>query len=80
MKMQVMNAFRRRSRAIFRRSLGAPKPPGRVFRLVADEPPRSPLGQHIIDVARKEAPTDSDRQRVLDGVLAALRQLTSGAA
>jgi hypothetical protein len=79
MKMQVMNA-RRRVRASFRRSLAAPKAPVRVYRPPQAEPQRSPLAQHIIEVARREAPTDRERQRVLDGVLAALRQLTSGAA
>ena len=51
-----------------------------MYRAVDPEPSRSALGQHIIDVARREVPTDSERQRVLEGVLAALRQLTSGAA
>ena len=78
--MQVNIARRRRVRAIFRRSSGMPRAPKRVFRVVRAEPQRSPLGQHIIEVARREGPSDKDRQRVLDGVLAALRQLTRGAA
>jgi hypothetical protein len=80
MKMQLATVHRKRARALFRRSLATPKAPGRVFRMVDPVPSRSALGQRIIDVARREAPTDSERQRVLDGVLAALRQLTSGAA
>jgi hypothetical protein len=71
---------RRRVRASFRRSLAIPKAPARVSRLVQAEPERSSLGQHIIEAARREAPNDRERQRVLDDVLAALRQLTSGAA
>jgi len=78
--MQVKYALRRRVRAMFRRALGAPKRPSRVFRLVESEPARSALGQHILEVARREGPTEVERQRVLEGVLAALRQLTSGAA
>ena len=78
--MQVNTARRRRVRAIFRRSWGTPRAPERIFRVVQPDPQRSSLGQHIIDVARREAPSDKDRQRVLDGVLAALRQLTQGAA
>jgi hypothetical protein len=70
----------RRIRASFRRSLVIPKASARVSRLVEAETQRSPFGQHILEVARREAPTDRERQRVLDGVLAALRQLTSGAA
>ena len=78
--MQLATIHRKRPRALFRRSLAAPKAPGRVFRMVEPEPSRSALGQRIIDVARREAPTDSERQRVLDGVLAALRLLTSASA
>ncbi len=83
MKMQVANANRRRFRASFRRSLGTlarPHAPLRVFRLPAPEPMRSELGQQILNVARSESPSEQARQRILDGVLAALRQLTSGAA
>lgn len=52
----------------------------RLYASDASRPARSALGEHIIQVARTEGPTDIDRQRVLDGVLAALRQLTRGAA
>ena len=76
---KLMNA-RRRVRASFRRSFAVPKAPVRVSRLVDAEPERSSLGRKILEVARREVPTDRERQRVLDGVLAALRQLTSGAA
>ena len=80
MNTQLKFARRRRVRGFFRRSLADPKCRSRVFRLVESEPPRSPLAQHIIDVARREGPSELDRQRVLEAVLAALRQLTSGAA
>jgi hypothetical protein len=70
----------RQLRASFRRSLALPKAPARVSRLVEAEPERSSLARHILEVARREAPSDRERQRVLDGVLAALRQLTSGTA
>jgi hypothetical protein len=41
---------------------------------------RSVAGQRLLHVARQEGPSDDDRQRILENVLAALRQLTSGAA
>ena len=79
--MQVKFARRRRVRAWFRSSLAAPKRSSQMFRLTESEPPRSTLAQQIIiDVARREGPGEFDRQRVLESVLAALRQLTSGAA
>jgi hypothetical protein len=34
----------------------------------------------LLQVARQEIPGEEDRQRILEGVLAALRLLTSGAA
>jgi hypothetical protein len=73
-------ARRRRARAIFRRSRGVPRAPARVHRLVQGEPMRSLVGQRLLRVARQEGPSEDDRQRILEGVLAALRQLTSGAA
>jgi len=78
--MKKLMNDRRHVRARFRRSLAIPKPAARVSRLVQTAPERSALGQQILEVARREAPTERERQRVLDGVLAALRQLTSGAA
>jgi hypothetical protein len=73
-------ARHRRARAIFRRSRGVPRAPARVHRLVQSEPTRSPVGQRLLQVARQEIPGDEDRQRILEGVLAALRLLTNGAA
>ena len=73
-------ARRRRARAIFRRWRGVPRAPVRGHRLVQGEPMRSTVGQCLIQVVRQEGPSDDDRQRILEGVLAALRQLTSGAA
>jgi hypothetical protein len=73
-------AHRRRARAIFRRSRGVPRASARVCRLAQDEPMRSPIGQRLLVVARQDGPSDEDRQRILESVLAALRQLTSGAA
>ena len=73
-------ARRRRARAIFRRSRGVPRAPVRVHRLVQSEPARSPAGQRLLQIARHEGPSEDDRQRILENVLAALRQLTSGAA
>lgn len=78
--MKPLNAFRRRAHVKFRRSLSKPRVPARGIRLVEPECTRSELGRRIIQVAKAEAPSDQHRQRVLDGVLAALRQLTSGAA
>jgi hypothetical protein len=80
MKMLPNTARRRRARAIFRRSRGVPRAPARVYRLVQAEPTRSAIGQRLLQVARQEVPGDEDRQRILEGVLAALRLLTSGAA
>ncbi|HEY3667583.1 MAG TPA: hypothetical protein VGL19_16370 [Polyangiaceae bacterium] len=80
MKMQPQTARRRRARAIFRRFRGTPRSPARVYRLVQAELTRSSVGQHLLQMAREEEPSADDRQRILDGVLAALRQLTSGAA
>jgi hypothetical protein len=80
MKMQPKPARRRRARAIFRRFRGTPRPPARVYRLVQAEPSRSSVGQRLLQVARDEEPSADDRQRIVEGVLAALRQLTSGAA
>jgi hypothetical protein len=80
MKMLPNTARRRRARAIFRRSRGVPRAPVRIHRLVQSEPMRSPAGQRLLQVARQEGPSDEDRQRILENVLAALRQLTRGAA
>lgn len=76
--MQLMNA-RRRVRASFKRSLSALKSPARVFRLVRPQPnhasterPPSPVPS-----PRPLSPSEAERQRLMDGVLSALRQLTS---
>ena len=73
-------ARRRRACAIFRRSPGVPRAPARVHRLLQGEPTRAPIGQRLLRVARQEGPSEEDRQRILENVLAALRQLTRGAA
>jgi hypothetical protein len=73
-------ARRRRARAIFRRSRGASRAPVRIYRLVQGEPMRSPVGQCLLVGACQDGPSDEDRERILQGVLSALRQLTSGAA
>ena len=78
--MQPKPARRRRARRIFRRFRGAPRAPARVYRLTSSEPTRLLTGQCLLQVVRQEDPSDDDRQRILEGVLAALRQLTSGAA
>ena len=51
--------------------------PARPFELVPPPPSVSSIGRAVIAAARSEQPTTNQRQRVLDGVLAALQRLTS---
>ncbi len=69
---------RRRARAIFRRSRRAPRVLARDQRL-RQALARLPA-QQLLDMAREERPAHGDRERILASVLAALRQLTRGAA
>ena len=78
--MLLNTARRRRVRAVFRGSLAAPRAPACASGVDQPEPPRSALGQQTADLARREGPNEGEQQRVLASVLAALRQLTSGAA
>ena len=71
---------RRRLRGAFRSSLAALKKPQRISRVVASTLPRSTAGVSSSKGGERLDPVDSTRQRLLDGVLAALRQLTQGAA
>jgi len=49
----------------------------RPLELVPASPSESSLGRAVLRAARAEAPTISERERILAGVLAALQGLTS---
>lgn len=58
----------------------APKParaPSRPLELVPPAPSASSLGRAVLAAAREEAPTTSERERILASVLTALQRLTS---
>ncbi|MET0795191.1 MAG: hypothetical protein ABW061_26975, partial [Polyangiaceae bacterium] len=73
-----LSSARRHVRARFRRSLAVLKAQATAFRLVGAKPKTVPAPEAELELARREAPTDREHQRILEGVLAALRQLTSG--
>ncbi len=80
--MQLINA-RRRIRASFKRSLVALKAPARILRLMRPGLARASVKLPSPTPAPHRVasrPSDAERQRILDDVLSALRQLTSGAA
>ena len=57
-----------------------PKPvraPSRPLELVPPAPSASSLGRAVLAAAREEAPTTSERERILASVLTALQRLTS---
>jgi len=51
--------------------------PSRPLELVPAPPSASSLGRAVLKAARDEAPTSSERERVLANVLSALQRLTS---
>jgi hypothetical protein len=51
--------------------------PSRPLELVPAPPSASSIGRAVIQAARVETPTTSERERVLAGVLSALQLLTS---
>jgi hypothetical protein len=53
-----------------------PRPKSAPLELVPAPPGASSIGRAVIQAARTEEPTTSQRERVLAGVLAALRGLT----
>ncbi|HEX2870432.1 MAG TPA: hypothetical protein VHP33_04235 [Polyangiaceae bacterium] len=61
--------------------LAAPKPaaraPSRPLELVPPPPSASSLGRAVLAAARVEAPTTSERERILASVLTALQRLTN---
>ncbi len=54
-----------------------PLPPSRPLDLVPPQPTASTLGRAVLAAARTEAPTTSERERIMASVLSALQCLTS---